>query len=188
MPRKARAEHEPGLYHVFSRGNRKQSIYLDDPDHERYVALLARVISWMRWRCLSYCLMGNHVHLLIETRVPNLGSGMQRLHGTYAQYFNGRHDQVGHLFQGRFGDEPITSDVQLWVTAAYIAQNPVEAGLCRTAVDWPWSSHASVVNDSAPDWLDDDRLLSYFEPQGGNPRHRFGTFVDEYRKIKGQSL
>jgi putative transposase len=188
MPRKPRAEYESGVYHVFSRGNRKLPIYVDDVDRQRYMIRLARVISWMRWRCLSYCLMGNHVHLLVETRVPNLGLGMQRLHGTYAQYFNGRYDHVGHLFQGRFKAEPVTTDVQLWVTAAYIAQNPVEAGLCRAPADWPWSSHASIVNDTAPPWLDDARLLGYFEPLGGDPRQRFGAFVDAYRKIKGQSL
>ena len=83
--------------------------------------------------CLSYCLMGNHVHLLIETREPNLGAGMHRLHGAYAQWFNRRHGFVGHVFQNRYESVTIENDPQLWVTAAYIARNPVTAGLCASA-------------------------------------------------------
>ena len=132
--------------------------------------------------------MGNHVHLLIETRTPNLGFGMQRLHGTYAQSFNSRHDQVGHLFQGRFKAKRINSDAQLWVTAAYIDHNPVEAGLVSQAADWPWSSHAATLNDTAPDWLDSHRLLTYFEGLGGDPRKRYREFADAYANLKGQSL
>src|SRR4051794_15735551 len=88
MPRRPRAEYESGVYHVYARGNRKQPIYIDDEDHSRYLARLGQITMEMQWRCLSYCQMGNHVHLLIETRVPNLGAGMHRLHGPYAQYFN----------------------------------------------------------------------------------------------------
>ena len=87
------------------------------------------------WRILSYCLMGNHMHLLIETQEPNLGTGMHRLHGGYAQYFNRRHGFSGHLFQDRYDSVTIENDAQLWTAAAYIARNPVTAGLCRTATD-----------------------------------------------------
>ena len=85
MPGEPRAEHEPGLYHVYARGIRKAPIYLDDADRWRYMKLLRKSVERMSWMCLSYCQMGNHVHLLIETREPNLGAGMHRLHGSYAQ-------------------------------------------------------------------------------------------------------
>jgi putative transposase len=188
MPRLPRLELEPGLYHVYARGNRRQPIYVDDADRRRYLKLLERVTVWARWRCLAYCLMGNHVHLLIETRIPNLGSGMQRLHGLYAQYFNGQHDQVGHLFQGRFKSPRVETDVQLWVAASYLALNPVEAGLCRDPADWPWSSHALVTRNATPDWLDHAHLLSYFESLGGDPHERYLAHVAATAKIKGQSL
>ncbi len=128
--------------------------------------------------CLSYCLMGNHVHLLLETRTPNLGAGMHRLHGAYAQYFNRRHGFSGHLFQGRFDAPPIESDPQLWMTAAYIARNPVDAGLCREPADWPWSSHAAIVDGRAPDWLAAARLESYFGAQGGDGLQRYRELVE----------
>ena len=133
MPRLPRAELEAGIYHVIARGNRKQVIYVDDDDHRRYLRHLGRIVVRMRWHCMAYCLMRNHVHLLVETRVPNLGLGMQRFHGLYAQYFNGRHDEAGHLFGGRFRGVPIANDAHLWMASAYIANNPVNAGLCRSA-------------------------------------------------------
>src|SRR3954453_14176723 len=89
MPRSLRPELAGGIHHVYARGACRQPIFLDDLDRRRYLATVARVVQRMSWRCLSYCLMGNHMHLLIETPQPNLGRGMQRLHGTYAQGFNG---------------------------------------------------------------------------------------------------
>lgn len=121
--------------------------------------------------------MGNHMHLLIETPETNLGQGMQRLHGAYGQAFNRRHEASGHVFDGRFKSVSITTDPQLWVTAAYIARNPVAAGLCSTPAAWAWSSHAAVVNASYPAWLDVPRLLAYFAPVGGDPLQRYLEFV-----------
>src|SRR3954453_17804437 len=138
MPRLPRAECAPGLHHVYARGIRRTAIYVDAADRHRYIRLLRGVIERMQWRCLGYCLMGTHMPLLIETREPNLGAGMHRLHGAYAQYFNRRYGHSGHLFEDRYGAVSIASDPQLWLTAAYIARNPVTAGLVRAPVDWPW--------------------------------------------------
>ena len=100
-------------------------------DRWRYIKLLRKTVERTSWMCLSYCLMGNHVHLLIETREPNLGAGMHRLHGAYAQWFNRRHGFVGHVFQNRYESVTIENDPQLWVTAAYIARNPVTPASAR---------------------------------------------------------
>jgi REP element-mobilizing transposase RayT len=179
VARHPRDEYESGTYHVTGRGNRGADIYLDDRDRLRYLAILGRVVTRMDWWCLSYCLMGNHVHLLIETRSPNLGTGMHRLHGVYAQYFNRRHRYSGHLFEDRFHDEPIESDAHLWLAAAYIARNPSKAGLCSAPADWPWSSHAATIGRApAPTWLARARLLSYFDSAGGNGLHRYADLVE----------
>jgi REP element-mobilizing transposase RayT len=95
------------------------------------------------WSLHAYCLMDNHVHLLIEIPRPNLADGIQYLHGTYAREFNKRHRRSGHLFQGRFGSVRIKRDEQLWTVTEYIAMNPVRAGLCTTPSEWPWSSAGS---------------------------------------------
>ena len=190
MPRQPRAELEAGVHHVIARGNRKQRIYVDDGDRNRYMAALGRITIRMQWYCLAFCLMGNHVHLLIETRIPNLGAGMKLLHGSYAQYFNRRHDLSGHVFQDRFKAVPIATDPQLWVTAAYIAHNPVAAGLCRAPGDWPWSSHGSMLGDWSPSWFARERLLSRFAADGGDPHRVYLDVVEALafrRELKGDN-
>jgi putative transposase len=170
--RQPREELAGGIHHVFARGNRRQSIFDDDGDRRMYLGMLRGVVSRHRWRCLAFCLMDNHVHLLIETPQPNLGVGMQRLHGPYAQAFNRRHVKVGHLFQGRYGAERVMDDAQLVTTLRYIALNPVEAGMCAEPVDWAWSSYALLVRGAAPDWVDRSRVLAYLEPWGGGALER----------------
>ena len=151
---------------MFARGNNRQRIYFDRHDYERYEAGLATTIRRYGWHCLAYCLMPNHLHLLIETPEPNLGAGMQRLQGEFARSFNDRHGRVGHVFGGRYGAVLIGDDAQMSTVAAYIAANPVEAGLCADAGDWPWSSHARCAAGAAPSWADHERLLGYFAAWG----------------------
>jgi putative transposase len=168
MPRGPREELEGAVWHVYARGNRQQETFLGDDDRRLYLKLLGRTVKWQRWLCLAYCLMDNHVHLLLETPETNLGAGIQRLHGTYAQAFNKRHGRSGHLFQGRYGAKRIETDEQLWVTARYIARNPVEAGLCAAPVGGAWTTHAATVGAcAAPVWLDVARLRGYFGTWGG---------------------
>src|SRR5688500_19582214 len=112
--------------------------------------------------------MENHVHLLVETPHANLAEGMRWVHGVYGREFNARHGRSGHLFQGRYGAVRIETDEQLWVTARYIAMNPVEAGMCVEPAAWAWSSHAATVGAcAAPAWLDVARLRGYFGTWGG---------------------
>jgi putative transposase len=162
---------------VYARGNDRRLIYLDDLDRHTYMRMLGRIVVRMRWRCLAYCLMENHVHLLIETPEGNLGAGMGPLHSLYAQTFNERHGRVGHLFQGRYGATRVRTDEQLRNVAAYIAGNPVEAGLCVRPEHWRWSSHAATLGQPAPAWLDTRRLLEFFGPTIANGRHRYAALT-----------
>ena len=167
---------------MFARGNDKRRIYRDDVDRRTYLRVLRGTVIHFRWRFLAYCLMDNHVHLLVETREPNLGDGMRRLHGSYTQRFHSRHGSSGHLFQGRYGAKRLDTDEQLWTVAVYIAMNPVEAGLCREPEAWPWSSHPMVLSGIAPDWIDTPRLLECFAVAGGDGRRRYAEMF-----LKGQS-
>lgn len=166
---------------MFARGNNRCRIFLDDVDHTTYLGMLGYVVRARGWHCLGYCLMDNHVHLLIETPEPNLGAGMGNLHGLYAQDFNVRRGRSGHLFQGRFGSALMRSDEQLWHTAAYIARNPVASDLCRRPEQWRWSSYRPTVEGDAPDWLAVERLLGYFGRAGGCPRARYVEAVNGHR-------
>jgi REP element-mobilizing transposase RayT len=135
MPRARRILVEHGIYHVFSRGNRRQPIFLDERDFARFLEFLDEVVARYGWIVHAYCLMPNHYHLLVETPEANLSEGMHRLGFLYAQWFNRRHDVDGHLFQGRFGARLVESNYHLLETARYIVLNPVRAGLCRHAGD-----------------------------------------------------
>jgi putative transposase len=177
MPRKLRQEVAGGVFHVYARGNNKADIYVDDEDRWLYLALLGRVVARQRWSCLAYCLMPNHVHLLLETADPNLAEGMQFLHGRFAQGFNMRHGRVGHLFQGRYGAVPVTDDAQLWTTVGYVATNPVTAGLVEVPEAWMWSSHRATVGQERPAWLATGRLLQLLSGHGGDPLERYREVV-----------
>jgi putative transposase len=166
MPRGPREDASHAVQHVYARGNDRRRIFFGTTDRLRYLALLAHAVARSRWRCLAYCLMDNHVHLVLETPQPNLGVGLQRLHSPYAKRFNKRHGTVGHVFQGRYGSRRIKDDVHLITTLRYIAQNPVEAGLCVAEEDWPWSSHAMLLADTAPSWLDTARVSDHLRAWG----------------------
>jgi putative transposase len=186
MPRRPRNETEPGVYHVFARGNDRRTIFVDDIDRELYMRLLGQGTMHRKWRTLAYCLMTNHVHLVIETVVPNLSAGMQRLQGEYAQRFNRRHGTTGHVFERRFGATTITNDVHLQTAVAYVASNPVEADVCDRPETWRWGSHATIVGTGTPrpHWLDVSRLLEYFGAAGGDPLERYARFVAERREAR----
>jgi putative transposase len=177
MARAPRVEIEGGIHHVTARGVGRQAVFDDDFDRRRYLRLLAAVVRHKSWQCLSYCLMGNHVHLLVETPKPTLSTGVQRLHGEYAQAFNRRHKRVGHLFEGRFHWEVVQDQPHFWNVLRYIAQNPVEAGLCRSPEAWEWSSHAAILAGAAPPFLDQTRLYSLIGADGGDPRSRYAELV-----------
>jgi len=166
----AREEEAGAVHHVYSRGNRREDLFLDTRDRQLYLAMLGRVTARCRWRCLAFCLMSNHMHLLIETPEPNLGAGMQRFHSPYARVFNQRHKNVGHVFQGRYRNVRVRSDAQLVMTLRYIALNPVAAGLCEDARDWRWSSYALLVEGIAPEWVDSERVRAYLAAWGADLR------------------
>ena len=161
------------MYHVVARGDNRELIFHDDADRHVYLRMLEKVVTRENWRCLAYCLMANHVHLLVETPDANLSNGMHRLHSRYAQAFNGRHDRCGHVFQGRYWATRVESDRQLLAVLAYIARNPTEAALCDQPAHWRWSSFRSVAAGSTVHWLDVERLLTLLDPDPTQARERY---------------
>ena len=160
MARPIRLEFAGALYHVTSRGDRREAIYEDDADRERFLAVLADVVRDFNWVCHAYCLMSNHYHLLIETPDANLSKGMRQLNGVYTQASNRRHGREGHLFQGRFKAILVDADSYLLEVARYVVLNPVRARMVRDPAKWPWSSYRAMIGAvEAPDWLATDGLL-----------------------------
>ena len=135
---------EFGTFHVTSRGVDGCAISHDDDDRRLYLALLAQATRRTDWDCLAFCLMPNHHHLIVTTFQDLLSQGLRYLNGRYAEAFNERHARSGHLFGGRYAAFVVDDEQHLRNATDYVLQNPVRAGLCSRAADWPWSgaSHA----------------------------------------------
>ena len=180
MARPLRLEFPGALYHLTARGNARQSIFLDDTDRQQFLRLLGREIQQQQWRCYVYCLMGNHYHLVIETPEANLSRGLRRLHGTYTQWFNRRHRQVGHLLQGRFKSLLVEKESYLLELCRYVVLNPVRAGMVTDVGEWVWSSYRATAGvQDAPDWLDAPMVLSLFDTSVATARTAYRRFVTE---------
>ena len=163
MARPLRIELPGALYHVTSRGDGREDIYLGDADRRAFLTLLGEVCERFNWWGHAYCLMTNHCHLLVETPDGNLSKGMRQLNGVYTQSTNRRHGLVGHLFQGRFKAILVERDAYLLALARYVVLNPLRAGMVPAAGDWAWSSYRAMVGQaSAPAWLETDWLLGQF--------------------------
>jgi len=185
MPRQPRLEFAGGTYHVTSRGNRHCTVFTDSVDRERFLSLLEDVVQRYRWRCISYCLMTNHFHLVVETPEANLGQGMHRVNGIYAQRFNQRWDLRGHLFQDRFHSVVVKSEYHMLELTRYVVLNPVRAGLCEAAEEWPWSSYcAATGRAAAPPFLARDELLQYFGRVEEEARPAFEQFVRDGLRMR----
>jgi REP element-mobilizing transposase RayT len=139
VPRAARAVLPDGYFHAVARGAGRRAIYRDDADRILFARLLAYTVGDHAWRVLATCLMGNHYHLVVETRREQLSDGMHRLNGRYAQAFNTRHARWGHVFGDRFGVRLLDEEERIVDVCRYVVDNPVRAGLCDRAEQWPWS-------------------------------------------------
>jgi putative transposase len=176
MARPLRLPVADGVYHVVARGNAKQRIYLDSRDFRTFAGILRDVLSRFEWRCLTYCLMPNHYHLVLRTLRANLSRGMRQINGVYAQRFNRRHDRCGHLFQGRFKAVLVQPDRHLLQLARYVALNPVRAGLCESVDDWPWSGHRDLMGSPGLG-IATKEFLTYFGNSIADARIEYDAFV-----------
>jgi REP element-mobilizing transposase RayT len=180
MARPLRVQVAGGFFHVTARGNRRQPIFMDNVDVERFIAILAEVAARYGWRLHAYCLMTNHYHLLVETPEANLSAGFHRLNFLYAQWFNRRRGLDGHLFQGRFHSVLIERQEHLVELARYIVLNPVRAGLCRHPGEWRWSSYRAVAGRARPaPFLTVAWLLDQFGETTASARAAYRQFAEE---------
>jgi putative transposase len=147
--------HAPGLlHHVFARGNDKACIFADDDDYSCFLKLLADALARFSARCVAYCLLWNHYHLLLVPAEHRVSRLLQQLNSAYCQRFNRRHNRVGHVLQGRYGCRIVEDGDYARTVIRYLALNPVAAGRTARAEDWPWSSYRFVLGlETCPDFL-----------------------------------
>lgn len=162
MARPLRIEFPGAVYHVTSRGDRREPIFVDDDDRQALLEVLGAALARFDACALAWCLMGNHYHFVLQTRQPNLSQLMRQVNGVFTQRFNQRHGKVGHLFQGRFKAVLVDRDSHLLEVCRYVELNPVRAGMVATPQDWPWSSHAALTGQAPnPPWLDAPAVWGY---------------------------
>lgn len=145
MPRNAREKSESGLYHIMLRGINKQDIFEDDTDRERFVATLVRYKEISKFEIYGYCLMNNHIHLLIRQNVEPIGNLVKRICSSYVYWYNWKYERCGHLFQERYKSEAVENEGYLLTVLRYIHQNPVKAGISKNVKAYRWSSYNEYI-------------------------------------------
>ena len=148
MPRQARKKSESGIYHVMFRAVNQQQIFEDGEDFERFIQILTDCKAISGYKLFTYCLMGNHIHLLIQEGKEPIEQVMKRIATRFVYWYNIKYRRAGHLFQDRFKSEPVEDDAYFATAVRYIHQNPVKAGLCKKISDYPFSSYKAFFDDS----------------------------------------
>jgi len=196
MARSLRIEYPNAVYHVTSRGNARNDIFLSDQDRADFLNILASVVKRYNWLCHAYCLMDNHYHLLIETPDGNLSRGMRQLNGVYTQKNNWRHNKTGHLFQGRYKAILVDKDNYLLELCRYVVLNPSRAHMSERPDDWPWSSYKATAGlKIVPEYLTTDWILSFFSKNKTEAQNHYRKFIREgidikspWEELRGQIL
>ncbi len=182
MPRYQRKKSASGIYHVILRGNERKDIFIDEDDKNRFLYTLERMKGKGNYYLYAYCLMDNHVHLLLAEGKDRISRIMKRIGVSYAYYFNHKYARIGHLFQDRFKSEVIDKDSYLLSAVRYIHNNPVKAGLVKRPGEYKWSSYNIYVSDHASnnDLIEKEQFLGLFPSNKENSIKQFIEYTNEF--------
>ncbi len=172
MPRKARKKSSTGIYHIIMRGINHQAIFEDTEDYQRLIKTLLFYLDECRYKIYAYCIMTNHVHLLLEEGHVPIATVMRKICASYVYWYNLKYDRVGNLFQDRFKSEPVDSDKYFLQVIRYIHQNPVKAGLVKNAEQYTWSSYSEYLSRAR--LTDADFVLNMF---GTDRQEAINSFI-----------
>lgn len=174
MARPWRPDLSHTFYHVMARGNNREALFIEHADRRFYTGILRKMLRQTAFELHAYCLMPNHIHLLMRTSNIALAKFMERLHGTYARWFNRQHGRIGHVFQDRFLAKAVTTERYLHHVGRYIHMNPVKAKLTVHPEEFEWSSMKTYLGTSRDDAVTVSALLA---PYGGIATREFVQFT-----------
>ncbi len=146
MPRAAREKSRTGRYHIMLRGINQQQIFEEDEDYQRFIEILKDCKEICGYELYAYCLMGNHIHLLIKEKTEPIEQIVKRIGARFVYWYNVKYQRVGHLFQDRFKSEVVEDQTYFNTVLRYIHQNPKKAGICEKLEDYPYSSYNEYVS------------------------------------------
>jgi REP element-mobilizing transposase RayT len=178
MARPIRVEYPGAVYHVICRGNNRQAIYRDDEDRRRYLEKLYYYCQDKKVNLLAYCLMPNHVHLLLETPQGNLSKMMQAFQTSYTVYFNKRHGRTGHVFEQRYKAMVVDKDNYLLQVSRYIHLNAVSAKLAERAQDYRWCSYGSYLKGKGIPGLKTETVLGQLNGSKTRQLRQYREYVE----------
>lgn len=176
MSRQARRLAESKTYHVMIRGNEQKDIFLDNEDRKMFLDVLYWKSRDNNFSIYAYCLMSNHVHLLINEGENSISRIMKRINISYAAYFNRKYQRVGHLFQDRFRSEAIENERYLLAAVRYIHNNPVKAGINKKPWEYQWSSCQPYLHSEQDRFLNTSFILNLFADNVNRARKLFLEF------------
>ena len=174
MPRKARTKSSTGIYHVVMRGINQQRIFEDHLDYRKFLDTIGLYREKSGYEIYAYCLMGNHIHLLIREGDEDLGNAFRRIGAAYVYWYNWKYNRCGHLFQDRYKSEAVETDAYLLTVLRYIHQNPLKAGIVENTKDYKWSSYPEYVGKA--ELCDTDVALKLFSDDRTLAAKRFQKF------------
>jgi REP element-mobilizing transposase RayT len=178
MARPIRLEFPGAIYHVTTRGNGGDDVFLDDQDRLLFLTVLGEVVSRSGWLVHAYVLMDNHYHLLIETPNGNLSRGMRQLNGVYTQRFNSLHGSGGRVFQGRFKAILVEPNGELLELCRYLVLNPLRLKAVKNISRYRWSSYRATAGEiQAPVWLNTAWILNHFGRNSSVAQRKYAEFV-----------
>lgn len=162
MPRLSRKSSSTQTYHVILRGIDKRNIFLEKDDYKKFLYYILKSKEKSNFSVYAYCLMSNHVHMLIKSEEDTIGNIMRRITVGYAQYHNNKYVRTGHLFQNRFKSEPIDDSRYFLTVLRYIHQNPIKAGMGKSLSAYPWSSYHEYVGSNEMKLIDTTVAMEWF--------------------------
>lgn len=180
MPRTKRLQASNTYYHVMNRGLDRRMIALDERDHRVFQAGLREIVEKYQCYVYSYCLMGNHFHILIKTKLPNLSRLMRHFSHCYTQRLNIRYQTDGPIFRGRFKSVVVSSERYLAHLVRYIHLNPVKAGVCQNASDYLWSSARQFSTQQFESWCSGHKILEFL---GGDSYYEYKNLMQSEDKM-----
>ncbi len=174
MPRVARIKSKSNIYHIMIRGINQQDIFTDDEDDEKFLVILDHYRQKIEFEIYAYCLMVNHVHLLLKEGKELLSNTIKRIGTSYVYYYNWQYDRKGHLFQDRYKSEPVEDDAYFLTVLRYIHQNPLKAGLTNNIDSYLWSSYREYIHKQK--MVKVDFALSLFDQDKNRAIKEFEKF------------
>jgi len=180
MPHQPR-DTSPGVFHIFTHCVwAVPHLFRDDVDRLEFLRHLARLAERPGWTCIAYCLMTSHYHLIVDVEENVLPAAMHALNHPYARFHNRRYTLRGHVQFRRYGSRRIEGEEDLLNRYAYVANNPVEAGLCKSPADWPWSSYAGTIGlCELPTFVEPALVLGCFDWPAVDPRAALRARVEK---------